>query len=323
MILIFSEYSDLTTRQVIRYLNYFDEKFEIFLDEDNIEIHHRFDKTNFFDVYKNNVLICSNNEIKSVWYRRGGARVTQLVANYGECLDSYNKSHVETRYEHIVYCLGQSKKCLGYIGKGNFNKFTFLSICNELGILIPKTIVTKLKSELIRFYEECNNNVITKSIGVPYDTMYKETEEEWLYHIGYTSQLTDNDIKNLPNVFDLSLFQEKIDKKYEIRVFYINGKCFSQVILSQLSEKSLIDYRLGYASAMRMSNFNLPKKVEKQVTSLMNKIGLNTGSLDLMVTNDNLYYFLEVNPSGQFGAVSELTNYSLEYEVAKYLISNN
>ena len=53
----------------------------------------------------------------------------------------------------------------------------------------------------------------------------------------------------------------------------------------------------------------------------MNSLGLNTGSLDIVFTKDNRFVFLEVNPSGQFGAVSETTNSNIEYEISKFLMN--
>ena len=52
---------------------------------------------------------------------------------------------------------------------------------------------------------------------------------------------------------------------------------------------------------------------------------LETGSLDLIYSKTGQYYFLEVNPGGQFSMVSIPCNYNLEKKVAEYLInmSNN
>ena len=51
----------------------------------------------------------------------------------------------------------------------------------------------------------------------------------------------------------------------------------------------------------------------------MQKLDMNSGSIDMVVTKDKRYVFLEVNPIGQFKQVSYPCNYYLEKEVAKYL----
>ncbi|SQB45601.1 ATP-GRASP peptide maturase, grasp-with-spasm system [Chryseobacterium jejuense] len=50
----------------------------------------------------------------------------------------------------------------------------------------------------------------------------------------------------------------------------------------------------------------------------MQSLDLNCGSLDLLKSGDK-YYFLEVNPIGQFLGLSLICNYSLEKEIACYL----
>jgi glutathione synthase/RimK-type ligase-like ATP-grasp enzyme len=53
----------------------------------------------------------------------------------------------------------------------------------------------------------------------------------------------------------------------------------------------------------------------------MAELDLNFGSLDIVVTGDKRFVFLEVNPNGQYGAVSFTTNANVDYEVAKFLMN--
>jgi glutathione synthase/RimK-type ligase-like ATP-grasp enzyme len=49
-------------------------------------------------------------------------------------------------------------------------------------------------------------------------------------------------------------------------------------------------------------------------------MGLTSGSIDLMLASNGDYYFLEVNPTGQIGWVSDFGNYCLEEKIAQYLL---
>lgn len=51
----------------------------------------------------------------------------------------------------------------------------------------------------------------------------------------------------------------------------------------------------------------------------MRIISLETGSIDLILTKDGLFIFLEVNPVGQFGMTSYPCNYYLEKLIAMEL----
>ena len=73
----------------------------------------------------------------------------------------------------------------------------------------------------------------------------------------------------------------------------------------------------------RYEPYNLPKKVEIKLKVLMEQLGLNTGSIDMIKALDDNYYFLEVNPSGQFGMTAMPCNYPLYEKIAEYLIKNS
>jgi hypothetical protein len=52
----------------------------------------------------------------------------------------------------------------------------------------------------------------------------------------------------------------------------------------------------------------------------ISSVELSTGSLDLVRCPDGRFVFLEVNPVGQFGMISQPCNYRLEKEVAAHLL---
>lgn len=100
----------------------------------------------------------------------------------------------------------------------------------------------------------------------------------------------------------------------------MKGKCYTSAIFSQRDEKTKIDFRnYNYQKPNRVSVYKLPQKVENKIVAFMNKIEMDSGSLDIIVTPQKEYYFLEVNPVGQFFQVSHPCNFYLEKEVAKYL----
>lgn len=324
MILIFSERADLNTRIVLSYLNTKNESFEVFLEDDTIELEYSIAANEFnYQVYKNDKFVCNSQEIKSIWYRRTDIRVGRFGTGQfsQEGLEIYSSEHVKTRYDQIQRCF-HNKKCLGKFGFGNYNKIEFLEVCTSLNIEIPKTLVTKSKQTLTEFWGTCNGAVITKSLAYPYErTNYNNSGEIESYQLGYTVPVGPQELASLPEYFDLSIFQKMLDKQFEIRTIYLDGKTYSQAIFSQSREVAALDYRQGYDSGMRTCNYTLPLFVDDQVKKLMKKLDLNFGSLDIVVTQDKRYVFLEVNPNGQYGAVSLKTNSNVDYEVAKFLMN--
>jgi D-alanine-D-alanine ligase-like ATP-grasp enzyme len=97
-------------------------------------------------------------------------------------------------------------------------------------------------------------------------------------------------------------------------------------VCSQNHEQTKTDFR-KYLSAdkgiNRYISFQLPDYIEIKLTKLMVGLGLETGSIDLILTNNGQFIFLEVNPVGQFGMTSAPCNYHIEKDIAQQLILFN
>jgi glutathione synthase/RimK-type ligase-like ATP-grasp enzyme len=134
--------------------------------------------------------------------------------------------------------------------------------------------------------------------------------------------LERSDFKNIPNLFFPSLFQEKIKKKFEIRVFFLLGECYSMAIFSQNDDETKVDFRRYNLEKQNYRvPYNLPENIKNKIKIFMKNQGLNTGSLDIILSEEMKYYFLEVNPVGQFGMVSYPCNFKLEKRIAEKLIT--
>jgi glutathione synthase/RimK-type ligase-like ATP-grasp enzyme len=127
----------------------------------------------------------------------------------------------------------------------------------------------------------------------------------------------------MPDYFQTTFFQKEIVKKFEIRIFYLNNKLYSEAIFSQNDEQTKIDFRhYNLNKPNRTVPFELPNDVTNSLLNLLNKIKLNCASIDMIYSTNKQYYFLEINPLGQFWQVSYPCNYYLENEIAKYLKYN-
>jgi ATP-GRASP peptide maturase of grasp-with-spasm system len=198
------------------------------------------------------------------------------------------------------------------------SKFDVIKAAKSFGLTVPNTLVTNNKKALSRFIVK-NGSLITKSLS--------EMEIFLLEKSGYalyTSQILKHELNNYPDRFFPSLFQQLIEKEYEIRAFYLAGTFYSMAIFSQSRNKTKFDFReYDFLNPTRQIPYKLPAKIERKLQKLLQFLDINCGSIDLMRGIDGEYYFLEINPSGQFGMVSIPCNYFLEDVVAKYLINED
>jgi glutathione synthase/RimK-type ligase-like ATP-grasp enzyme len=140
----------------------------------------------------------------------------------------------------------------------------------------------------------------------------------------YTCLVSDDDVVNFPSNFYPTLFQEYLEKEYELRIFYCFGKLYSMAIFSQNDKQTEIDFRqYNYDKPNRNVPYKLPKLISQKIVKLMNYFGCKTGSIDMVKTKDGRYVFLEINPVGQFGMTSKPCHYYIEKVLAIQLIKTD
>ena len=200
----------------------------------------------------------------------------------------------------------------------NVNKISILQKANELGIRSPKYIITNRKDDVLKFFKT-HKTIITKAIGnFPKNYM----QNNFLVNPIYTKVISQDLIDKLPETFFMSIFQEYIPKYKEYRVLYFEGACFSVEIGTQENDFSIIDSRAKEdpKNEVRIQKAKLPKFFEKQIDILMNNIGLNIGSIDVIENEKNEFFFLEVNHVGQISGYSLRGNLDFEKNIVKKMI---
>jgi len=260
------------------------------------------------------------SQTETVWFRRGYLYIwpsyygNEISVEVSKVLNKHIENESST-LTHYLYAILSSKKKINHPVSYNYNKLIFLHEAATLGLKIPKTLVCG-NGSIIRDFVKDNGTCITKSIqdvsSVNVDGIHSS--------IGKIAQVEAADITE--DTCWYSLFQQEIPKKYELRVFFFLGRMYAMAIFSQMDDLSRLDFRdvdVNGHHPNRMVPFRLPKDVKKKIHKLMKRLVLESGSLDLIVTPSDEYYFLEVNPVGQFNFVSELCNYHIERDIAKNL----
>lgn len=271
-----------------------------------------------------NGISIDTGKIKSIWFKGGGVELVDFIKQYK------SKSQLVSFRDGIIYYLSaysaaklevvlhefSKKKILGANFVGRFNKINALAIAKDVGLATPPTLLTGNKED-IREFMQTYGGIVCKSLDLNFD-FYDVRNETWFH--SYTTDFSIEEIEKLPDKFALSIFQKKIEKKYEIRIFYLNGRCYSMAIFSQQNSKTLIDYRRYDNEQMnRVVPYKLPVSIQKLLVHFMKKADLKTGSIDLIKSKNNEFIFLEVNPIGQFSYLSGNCNYYLEKKIAEYL----
>ncbi len=324
MILIFSVLNDYTTYEVVKWLHHMGHKDVVRINSDE-------KKSINFKLQNDHCELTINdqhidlNKITAVWYRKGanwfGQQFEEVrIDNHlrlSHCLNQISANENKVLNDYIHFLIKRKVPVLGSAFKSNLNKLMTLDQARSVGLSVPDFHVLNSVNDIDGLINSSKHH-ITKTMS---DGVYLfDSEDSETGCFTYTEDLDQDRIKGLPDKIAPSFIQSKIDKKYEIRSFFIEDDFYSWAILSQNDERTKTDFRkYNGKKPNRNLAVEIPDEVQHKLKKLFELIGLNTGSIDLMVDMNDKYYFLEINPVGQFGFLSKLTNYQLEKQVAIWL----
>jgi hypothetical protein len=182
-----------------------------------------------------------------------------------------------------------------------------------LKLNIPRSLVTNEPEALERFYEECHGNVIYKLMGYPW-----YTDKDELPISTYTSLVSREMLEEAHRVTATAhLFQEFVVKKCDVRVTIIGEEVFATEI-HPLSEETRIDFRADYGKLSHAPH-TLPDHLRERLLALTRSYHLYAG-IDLLLTPEGRYIYLELNALGQFGWLEGRTGVPLYHRLATLLI---
>lgn len=172
-----------------------------------------------------------------------------------------------------------------------------LAVAREVGLDLPRTLVSNDADALRAFWDECHGQVITKM-----QASFAVYDAEGNENVVFTNTLSQADVDD-PQGLELCpmTFQEKLAKRLELRTTIVGDRVFTAAIDSASTAGAETDWRRrGHELIGAWKEYALPAEVEGRCVELMDRLQLNYGAIDIIVTPDDRHVFLEVNPSGEF-----------------------
>ncbi|MBX9253578.1 MvdD family ATP-grasp ribosomal peptide maturase [Desmonostoc muscorum CCALA 125] len=236
------------------------------------------------------------NEVSAVWYRR--------IAIGSKIPDSMDKQlRQASMKESRITIEGMIASINGFhldplpnIRQAE-NKQLQLQIARKLGLDTPRTLTTNNPVAVKQFAQECHQGIITKMLS-----SFAIYDEQGREKVVFTNPISSEDLDNLDGLnFCPMTFQEKIPKALELRTIIVGKRVLTAAVDSQALDKARYDWRKqGVALLNAWETYTLPGDVEEKLLKLMAQFRLNYGAIDIILTPDGRYIFLEVNPVGEF-----------------------
>jgi len=254
-------------------------------------------------------------DVSAVWYRRmniGAKLPIEIDAQIRHaCV-------LETRatISGMIASLGVFQLNAPIAVRWGENKELQLAIAREVGLDIPRTLITNDADDVRAFAKECRGGIIGKMLS---SFAIREGEEE---KVVFTNRIADDDLANLDGL-DLApmTFQEAVTKKLELRVTVVGKKVFTAAIDSAKVKRAEVDWRReGSAMLDDWTRYDLPGDVEEKIGALVDRLSLDYAAIDVILTPDGRHVFLESNPAGEFYWLERCPGLPLTVAIADTLL---
>lgn len=181
------------------------------------------------------------------------------------------------------------------------NKVVHLSMARKCGLGIPSTVFGNSPEAVRNAFSD--RAIAFKSFRVPVwagSDIFSDANGTISGIVGMTSKvasadaLEDQAIRSCSNIF-----QEYVEKSYEVRVLWCGGEYLAVSIDSQANSASRHDWKIEQ-DKLKLQRVTLPLHVVTGIESLMSNLSIEIAAIDFIVGDSGDYVFLELNTSGQF-----------------------
>lgn len=197
-------------------------------------------------------------------------------------------------------------------------KMLQLHVANNAGLRTAQTLVTNETDKALAFASGLGGTVAVKSLGAI--SVTERGDEAALQYGIFTRKLSIADLTNVQDKIPHmpTLFQEFIEKAYELRITAVGRRILSCRIDHRNDDITADDYRFDTKNLTHRA-WECPE-LHASLLTYMDTFGLNFGCFDILITKTGEAVFLECNPNGQWLWVENMTGLPIAEAIAEELI---
>jgi len=176
------------------------------------------------------------------------------------------------------------------------NKARQLRVARDLGLAVPRTLITNDPARARSFFDEVGGRMVAKMLTPLSVSMGKAPL------FVRTSLVAAEDLEHADELrLSPMVFQELVPKDVELRVAVVDGRPFVGAIDASRSSAGQVDWRAAATGEVRWEHAELPADVAAKLHRLCRELDLVYGAVDLIRRPDGEHVFLEINPGGEWG----------------------
>ncbi|WP_294205954.1 MvdC/MvdD family ATP grasp protein [uncultured Chryseobacterium sp.] len=246
------------------------------------------------------------DDIAAVWYRRAynignGLKEEMDAKFYGAAMGEIRNTLFGFLESIDAYSLGKPS-----VYRRLDSKEEQLKIAEKIGLKIPETCMTNNPEQARQFILKHKNVIGKMQTGF---AIYEDGVE----NVVFTNVIDKNKLEELDSLQYCPMqFQTRLEKKKELRVTVVGQDIYAFEIDSQKSEAAKVDWRKdGLNLIDQWVETQLPREIERKLLELLDVYHVDYGAIDIILTPEDEYYFIEINAAGEFFWLDNLTDGNL------------
>ncbi|MEZ5360607.1 MAG: hypothetical protein R3F48_17465 [Candidatus Zixiibacteriota bacterium] len=189
------------------------------------------------------------------------------------------------------------------------NKLDQIKNAISIGFDVPNTLVSTDSEKIKEFILSQNGHCIAKAVKHGF---YNDGSK---VQLAFTKRIGTDFMEHIDRYSAVPMtYQNEIEKEYDIRVIVIEDQVFATAIYSQEYKSTAVDWRTWDVLEdvdLEHAKITLPPNIEKKCVQLTKLYQLKYSAIDLVKSTDGTFYFLELNPNGQWAWIEGKVGYPI------------
>lgn len=251
-------------------------------------------------------------DIRAGYYRRPGAPAARSSVT-----DPAHRDYVKSEWSLVQQSIGTA------VGDRWLNspwsiaraedKPSQLIAATALGFDVPETLIS-------------NDHAALRDFVSAGSTVVKPLREALLSGEGEERVMFTTEISRIPDdaadAVEVApvIAQRLVHKVLDIRVTVVGQSVFTASISSQGHDETRVDWRRGSNPDLPHAVHRLPAELEKRCVEFVRRLDLRFGAIDLVLDEAGAYWFLEINPNGQWAWIENRTQLPIASAIVDELV---
>lgn len=246
------------------------------------------------------------DDIAAVWYRRayniGNGLKEELEPKFfGAAMGEIRNTLFGFLESIDAYSLGKPS-----VYRRLDSKEEQLKVASKIGFKIPETCISNNPDEAKKFILKHKNVIGKMQTGF---AIYEDGVE----NVVFTNVIKEENLEELDSLMYCPMqFQRKIEKKKELRITVVGHDIYAFEVDSQQFDDAKVDWRKDGVNLIdKWVRTELPAEIESKIIELLDVYHVDYGAIDVIVSPEDEYYFIEINAAGEFFWLDNLTEDNL------------